>query len=403
MDRVLFENVWKLYDRRYGSNRFRKLLLTLMRRHPEQNEFWALQDVSFKLDEGRSLGIVGPNGSGKTTILRILSGISHINRGHVRVRGTVSALIALGAGFHPELSGRENIYLNGSILGLKRREIKDYLQDIVDFAGIGQYIDAPVKRYSSGMFVRLGFAVAAQVRPDILLVDEVLAVGDARFQTRCHERIRQLREQGTIIVLVSHDMWAIRQSCREGILLRHGKVLECGDIANVLDSYDRLIQQEALEKMSADAKSDKALPLYHLDLEILNRELEANNEIPLGHPATFRIRYHCEKPLKNPVLVLSASSHSGPRAMVLRSRKAGWDVDVLQGAGYVDVTIESLDLNPGRYAIQVALKDEQDMAALATTRFRELYVRAPDLHWCAENCFYVPDASWAQPRPEKKA
>ncbi|MFP4380240.1 MAG: ABC transporter ATP-binding protein [Candidatus Sumerlaeia bacterium] len=396
MERVIFDSVWKQYDRRYGSNRFRKLIQIVLGKKPEQHEFWALQDVSFRLEEGMSLGIVGPNGSGKTTALRILSGICQINRGHVLVRGSISALIALGAGFHPELTGRENIYLNGSILGLKRREIHEVMDDIVDFAGIGAYIDSPVKRYSSGMFVRLGFAVAAQVRPDILLVDEVLAVGDARFQARCHQRIRELRQQGTIIILVSHDMWAIRQSCHQGILLVHGQVQKQGDIAEVLEAYDRHIQQEALGSLS-DKTNTEALEDYSCDLELRNIDGEKTSEIGLGEPAIFRIHYRCVEELRNPNFVLTASAHSGPCAMVLRSRKEGWVPDRIQGKGYVDVRVDELRLNPGRYAIQAVLKEENDMAGLAFSPFHELYLRPPDMNWAMEDCFYVPKAKWEGP------
>ncbi|NQU43987.1 ATP-binding cassette domain-containing protein [bacterium] len=400
MERVLFENVWKLYDRRYGSNRFRRSWQALMGRHPERHEFWALRDVSFRLEEGRSLGIIGPNGSGKTTTLRILSGISHIDRGHVRVRGTLSALIALGAGFHPELSGRENIYLNGAILGLKHSEIRRYFDDIVDFAGIGEYIDSPVKRYSSGMYVRLGFAVAAQIRPDVLLVDEVLAVGDARFQARCHERIRELRDQGTVIILVSHDMWAVRQSCAEGILIRQGRIEEQGDIATVLEAYNRVVQQESLERLTRH-REESATAGVSCDLNILNERGETSGEIGLGHPVTFRIRYRADEVIRRPTLVLTASAHTGPCALVLRSRKAGWSVDRLEGNGHVDVTVDEMRLNPGRYAAQCVIKDEHDLTALATSPFRELYVRPPQLDWIKEDCFYVPEAKWSEPRTDQ--
>ncbi len=404
MPPVVFENVWKLYDRRYGSNRFRKLIASMLGRNPESNEFWALKDVSFKIEEGQSLGIVGPNGSGKTTILRILSGISQINKGRVRVEGTVAALIALGAGFHPELSGRENIYLNGSILGLKREEINHYFDDIVDFAGIGEYIDSPVKRYSSGMFVRLGFAVAAQVQPDILLVDEVLAVGDARFQSRCHERIAELRKNGTVIVLVSHDLWAIRRSCTEGIFLLNGEVLLQGDIANVLAAYNEHIQREALLHLEKKGKlasaTEAAVAGCSCDIYFVDENGKETHIVTLGHKLRVRIHYHCEEPVPHPVFALQATASNGPTAMVLRSRKENWDVEKLEGAGYIDVEIDHIDLNPGMYAIAVHLKDTTDLATLASSPFRDLTVQTPHIDWCHEDCFYTPKAKWSLPVEE---
>ncbi|MBN1866985.1 ABC transporter ATP-binding protein [Candidatus Sumerlaeota bacterium] len=399
MERVVFDNVWKMYDRVYGSSRFRRLLATLTGRDPSRNEFWALRDVSFRLAEGQSLGVIGPNGSGKTTILRILSGISYITQGHVRVRGTTSALIALGAGFHPELTGRENVYLNGSILGLKRAEIHGYFDDIVEFADIGDYIDAPVKRYSSGMFVRLGFAVAAQIRPDVLLVDEVLAVGDARFQARCHERIRELREQGAIVILVSHDLWAVRQSCQQGLFIKHGSIREAGPIIDVIDAYNRSIQQESIEKMIHEEGERGEPGTCACDLEFLDAQGEKVSEIPLGQPVTIRLMYDCDEPVRRPCLVVMVAAHHGPCATVLRSRKENWRVDELSGTGHVDLTIDSLRLNPGRYAVQFLIKDEGDMVAHAVSRFRELYVRTPHADWCYENCVYVPDARWSDPAP----
>ena len=389
-----------MYDRRYGSNRFRKLLSTLAGRHPERNEFWALQGVSFRLGEGESLGIIGPNGSGKTTILRILSGISYIDRGHVKVRGTISALIALGAGFHPELTGRENVYLNGSIIGLSRGEIRRYFDHIVDFAGIGDYIDSPVKRYSSGMYVRLGFAVAAQMRPDILLIDEVLAVGDARFQARCHERIRELRRDGTIIILVSHDLWAVRQLCGQGILLRHGKVTEHGDISTVIGAYNKTVQEAAMRRLD-DARGhddDHALSAS-CDLEFRDAAGAKVSEIELGCPLTIRVYYRCDQPVPHPTLTIAATAHNGPCAMVLRSNKVGWSVDALQGEGHIDVTIPQAHLNPGRYAVQCSIKDEKDMVAWATSRFRELYIRPPDAQWASEEGASLPSAEWSSPTP----
>lgn len=401
-ERVVFDRVWKMYDRRYGSNRFRKLFAGLTGRHPERFEFWALRDVSFSLGEGRSLGIIGPNGSGKTTTLRILSGISQINRGHVRVRGAISALIALGAGFHPELTGRENIYLNGSILGLKRTEIRDYFDDIVDFAGIGEYIDSPVKRYSSGMFVRLGFAVAAQIRPDILLVDEVLAVGDASFQARCHERIRELRDEGTIIILVSHNLWAVRQACQEAILLEHGQVCESGDVVSVIAAYNRLIQERNAERRERDEDAQEHGRRMHStcigDIEFIAPETKQPiTEIAMGDAVTLRLYYRTDDPIQRPTLVVTATGQDGVCTSILRSRKSDWYADRLTGSGHIDLHIEKLRFSPGNYSFQFIIKDFEDLATYSVSRFRELFVRPPHADWCYEQCHYIPEVRWEAP------
>jgi lipopolysaccharide transport system ATP-binding protein len=202
--------------------------------------FWALQDVSFSVPRGEALGIIGPNGAGKSTMLKLLSEITAPTTGEIRIYGRLSALIEVGSGFHPELTGRENVFLSGAILGMRRSEIRAKLPQIIDFAGIGDFIDAPVKWFSSGMYVRLGFAIAAHLDPEILLVDEALAVGDAEFQQKCYERIRSLRAAGTTIVFISHDLGSVERLCDRALLLRQGRIAADGPATDVVSTYLRL-------------------------------------------------------------------------------------------------------------------------------------------------------------------
>src|SRR5436190_510145 len=198
----------------------------------KRQEFWAVKDLSFNLKRGESMGIIGPNGSGKSTTLKLLSGILRPDRGSYHVDGRLSALIEVGAGFHPDLTGRENVFLNGSILGMTRKEVQSKFADIVDFAGVGEFIDTPVKRYSSGMAVRLGFAVAAFIEPDVLLVDEVLAVGDTEFRNRCHNRMTQMLNKGVTMILVSHNLAEVRNLCDRTLMLWKGeKVVQRPQVA----------------------------------------------------------------------------------------------------------------------------------------------------------------------------
>jgi ABC-type polysaccharide/polyol phosphate transport system ATPase subunit len=199
--------------------------------------FWALKDVDLRVRRGESLGIIGPNGSGKSTMLRIISRISPATTGKLTVRGRVSALLELGAGFHPQISGRENAVLNGVLLGLSRKEARDMIPEIIAFSELGDFIDQPMRTYSSGMYVRLGFAVAVHVRPEILLVDEVLAVGDAEFQEKCFAHIEKLRASGVTIVLVSHDLPAVKRFSDRVILLEQGRITADGDPDTVLHDY----------------------------------------------------------------------------------------------------------------------------------------------------------------------
>jgi len=210
-----------------------------------KDEFWAVDDVSFELKKGETLGIIGPNGSGKTTFLKMLNGIFWPDKGKITVKGRVGALIEVGAGFHPLLTGRENVYINGAILGMSKKEMDEKFNDIIEFADIGDFIDTPVKFYSSGMFVRLGFAVAVHCEPDILLVDEVLAVGDTAFRRKSSERMKELIEEGNrSIILVSHNMQTVEAIADKAILLNGGKVLASGNVNDVVAKYDLLMRPQ---------------------------------------------------------------------------------------------------------------------------------------------------------------
>jgi lipopolysaccharide transport system ATP-binding protein len=206
----------------------------------EVEEFWALRDVSFDIKAGDSVGVIGRNGAGKSTLLKILSRITEPTSGEVRLRGRVASLLEVGTGFHPELSGRENIYLNGAILGMSRNEIRRKFDEIVDFAEVERFLDTPVKRYSSGMYVRLAFAVAAHLEPEILVVDEVLAVGDAAFQKKCLGKMGSVAAEGRTVIFVSHNMGAISELCNRGILLQSGRLVDQGPVARIVEEYVRI-------------------------------------------------------------------------------------------------------------------------------------------------------------------
>ena len=223
---------------RIYSERNQSLKSALMRgRVSKYDQFWALRDLSIEVTKGTTLGLVGGNGSGKSTLLKTLAKIYWPDEGEIEYFGRMSALLEVGSGFHPELTGRENIFLNGSILGMKRKEIEQRYEQIVEFSGVREFIDQPVKNYSSGMYVRLGFSVAIHVEPDILVVDEVLAVGDAAFQSQCFERFRELKRQGTTIILVSHDMEAVNSLCDQVAWIKKGKLQLLGPAKKVTQAY----------------------------------------------------------------------------------------------------------------------------------------------------------------------
>jgi lipopolysaccharide transport system ATP-binding protein len=271
---------------------------------------WAVKDVSFQLQPGDALGIIGPNGAGKTTILKILSRVTYPTSGEMRVNGRLSALIELGAGFHQDLTGRENIYLNGTILGMQRSEIKARFDEIVSFAGIGKYLDTPVKRYSSGMYARLGFAIAAHVNPKVLLVDEVLAVGDYSFQMKCYALMETLIKNGTSMILVSHNMEAIRRVCDRGLVMYQGEAIFEGKAGEAIVAYSDAIRESARKKQvevpDEDGISQRVMT-FDMEIEhvtLLNELDQAVTSLPTGAKAKIVLDVISHKEVREPIFSL---------------------------------------------------------------------------------------------------
>lgn len=236
---VEFNKVSKKFKR--GQRLYLKQALLDFFRPNAAEDFWALSNINFKIKKGESIGIIGANGSGKSTILKLIAGVLTSTKGLVLVNGRISPLIELGAGFHPELSGRDNIYLNGTILGLSRGEIDQKIDEIILFSELEEFIDTPVKHYSSGMYMRLGFSIAVSINPDILLVDEILAVGDIGFQEKCLEKMRAFHKEGVTIIIISHALELVSSFCQKVILLSNGKIIEMGQTAKVVKKYQKLM------------------------------------------------------------------------------------------------------------------------------------------------------------------
>jgi len=287
-----------LVDTFYAPVRLAKALVGKSERRSNKNFVWALKDVSFDLEEGKVLGIVGRNGAGKSTLLKILSRVTEPTTGTVMVRGRVGSLLEVGTGFHPELTGRENIYMNGAILGMKRAEIDRKFDEIVDFSEVSQFIDTPVKRYSSGMYLRLAFAVAAHLEPEILVVDEVLAVGDAEFQKKCLGKMGDVAQQGRTVLFVSHNMSAILRLTQEAIVLNKGQMLLRAPTQQAVDFYLSSGQAQAGERLwEADEIPAASQPFRPISLKVKNRSGQVVDTIRSTEPVTIEFEYQLDAPV----------------------------------------------------------------------------------------------------------
>jgi ABC-2 type transport system ATP-binding protein len=318
--------------------------------------FWALEDVSFEVYEGSTTGLIGENGSGKSTMLKCLARILRPDTGSVSVTGKMSALLELGAGFHPELSGRENVFLNGAILGLKQKELMAKFDDIVDFAGIGQYIDEPVKNYSSGMYVRLGFSVAINVDPDILLVDEVLAVGDEAFQRKCLERFADLKRNGKTVIIVSHSMGSVVTMCDHAIWFKKGHKMADGDPRQVIEAYTGSITlAEHRPTETGDRWGSGEARIERVAL--LDRSGLQSTRVGSGEPLTVRLWYTTSEPIERPVFSVSLQTLQGVVVSCPTTREGGEVPEKLDGSGWVDLVLERFPILPGTYDLTVSLTD----------------------------------------------
>ncbi|MEL6536183.1 MAG: ABC transporter ATP-binding protein [Bacteroidota bacterium] len=254
------------------------------------NEFWALQDVNFTVAEGEAIGIIGRNGAGKSTLLKVLSKITPPTRGKIEINGRMASLLEVGTGFHPELTGRENIFLNGTILGMSRAEVREKFDEIVDFSGVEKFLDTPVKRYSSGMYVRLAFSVAAHLEPEILVIDEVLAVGDAEFQQKCLGKMSSVASEGRTVLFVSHNMTAVQTLCQRGVLLQQGSVMHIGSVSEAVEQY----LGKGGEQNNVSEQNPLQLPEYGLSItEVACFAKGQSSDTPITtlDPVQFQIKY----------------------------------------------------------------------------------------------------------------
>jgi len=388
---IVVEHVSKNFRLYRERNRYIKSAV-LRGRRARYEEFWALDDVSFEVEHGATVGLIGSNGSGKSTMLKCLTGIYRPDKGRIATDGSVAALLELGAGFHPELSGRENIFLNAAILGMSKKEAERQFDSIVDFAGLDRFIDTPVKNYSSGMTVRLGFSIASHVEPDILLIDEVLSVGDQAFQRKSTDRIEQFRREGKTIVVVSHSLTSIQQLCKEVIWLEKGKIRQRGPAADVIanytgESYDVHAQQDVEHRERWGTGAAHITSLRLIDVAGNVSERMATNA-----PAKVVVDITPAEKLHSPTVRLTITRADDTVVWSGTSQNSRPPLGNLGEQASLEVAIERMPLLEGSYFLSAAITD-----ATGTTEFDHLrnWVKfeVHQEHFFEEGVLSLP-ASW---------
>lgn len=374
---ITVENISKKYDisKLKKETQFREALVNLFQRTFSRNknnkeEIWALKNVSFTVKKGEIVGIIGRNGAGKSTLLKILSKITYPTSGQINVQGRVGSLLEVGTGFHEELSGRENIYLNGSILGMKKKEVKEKLDEIVAFSEVEKFLDTPIKWYSSGMRLKLGFSVAAHLNTEILFIDEVLAVGDIAFQRKCLDKMKELRNSGRTVIFVSHTMITVEHLCPRALWIDNGELLQDGQTAEIIKNYMGGIRG----KWSADfkisefsvLKQQSGFDLTHVPnrqgsgdirftgMEFLDQDGHTKKSIRSGDSLKVRLYFQGNKTISKPEFYFRIRNEFGEKIATLSPFLSGNEIPTLYpGAGYLDVDIDFLNIMPDRYYITV--------------------------------------------------
>lgn len=406
---VSVENVskkFRLPEQKYPTLR-ETLLSVIAGRHWRPKVFWALEDVSFTVEKGEIFGIIGENGAGKTTLLKLILGLTPPTKGKITVNGSVTAMLELGAGFHLDLTGRENIYLQGAILGLTKKEINRKIEQIIEFAELEKFIDVPVKHYSSGMFLRLGFAIAIHTEPDILLVDEVLAVGDSAFQLKCLDKIQKFRKQNKTIVLVSHDLGMVERMCDRVILLEKGKIKQEGKAREVVKSYYEKIIGKKLELIKKYGEVEtQVIPTKRkgfrigtgeiklTKVRVLNKEGNEQYFFKTGDTMIIEIDYEAYRPIDNPCFGIGIATEEWIYVHGTNTLIKHIQTGTIKGKGRIRITYPELNVLSGKYLITVGVFRDphcEETAYDYHAGMYSIYVSAGEKE--DEGLFYLPQ-SW---------
>jgi lipopolysaccharide transport system ATP-binding protein len=359
-----------------------------------ETDLWALKDVSFEIQPGESIGIIGRNGAGKSTLLKVMSRITEPTEGSLRIRGRVGSLLEVGTGFHPELTGRENVFLYGSIIGMSRREISRKFDQIVEFAEIGRFIDTPVKRYSSGMYVRLAFAVAAHMEPDILLIDEVLSVGDLAFQRKCMDHAQRMLDRDVTLLFVSHNMFSIKAICNRAIYLSCGKVAFQGHIEDAIRLYDQDGRLDMAGWATGMVGTDPSrCPIHIGEMEILDERGNARSVFEYGERMRIRLHYRTKEPIREPNFCITVLRSDNVACCNHNTSMDGFQTGVISGAGTVELLTPPIRLVSELYSTQILVWDSKFQHLHCAQVGKEFHVSHPLLS--TEFGVFHEEAQWA--------
>lgn len=380
MDAVKIRNVskkFRIYHEKNLNLKYAVLNFLTGKKSSYYDEFWALKSINLDIKKGETIGIIGENGSGKSTLLKLIARILFPDEGYISTKGKIAALIEIGAGFHSELSGKENIYINGSILGFTKKEIDASLEEIIDFSGLERFIDNPIKTYSSGMYVRLGFSIAIHVNPDILLIDEILAVGDENFQKKCLQKINGFKNEGKTIVIVSHDLGTIENICDRVFLLDNGMIFSEGSPVDVISEYHKILyekEEKGLRLEEKELTQEKAAPPEEMppvsetnrwgskeaeisSVEFFNDQDTKSDVFKTGDFMKVRIHYTAHKRIKKPVFGIAFYREDGIHINGPNTKTSNYNIDFIEGKGFIEYIIDSVPLLPGTYFFTAAIYD----------------------------------------------
>ncbi len=376
---IILDNISKRFIiNREKASYIKHSIIDLFKRKKSNKEvFWALNNINCEILKGETFGIVGRNGSGKSTLLKIIARILQADGGKIEINGKLAALLELGSGFHPDLTGRENIFLNASILGFSKKDLRTKIYEILDFSGLHKFIDTKVKNYSSGMLMRLGFSVAIQLDPDILLFDEILAVGDENFQEKCLKKITEIKNRGKTIVFVSHDLNSVKEICDRAMLVHKGDQRAIGDVDEVIETYHEILDDQKKKNLSGfeedgeepgseieeDASAirkrwgtEKALIT---NVALMNKDGSSTKRFKIGEKFILHIYYKCKNRIEYPTFGIGIHRDDGIHICGPNSKYANQEIDFIENEGIIEFSIDSLNLLPGTYHLSVSIYNRE--------------------------------------------